>query len=96
DFGDLSENVVNFVRAFNPAPVAFAYLRGEPFKIYKAEKAEGAVGAAGVVLKTDGELLVGTKDGAVRLLSVQKAGGKRMDSADFLRGGNIAVGDGLE
>ncbi len=96
DFGDLSENVVNFVRAFNPAPVAFAYLRGEPFKIYKAEKAEGAVGAAGVVLKTDGELLVGTKDGAVRLLSVQKAGGKRMDAADFLRGGNIAVGDGLE
>ena len=69
---DGAEKIVNTVRAFNPAPVAFTYLNGEPFKIYSAEKRDIS-GAAGRVLVSDKELIVGAGENAVSLLRVCKA-----------------------
>ena len=91
DFTDGAELIVNKVRAFNPSPVAFTLLNGQPFKIYRALKAEGK-GACGEIISVDGGITVACKDGAVRLLSVQKAGGKVMDGAEFLRGNKIPAG----
>ena len=88
---DGAEKIVNTVRAFNPAPVAFTYLNGEPFKIYSAEKRDIS-GAAGRVLVSDKELIVGAGENAVSLLRVCKAGGKPMSAADFLRGNGIPAG----
>jgi methionyl-tRNA formyltransferase len=47
-------------------------------------------GAPGEVL--DDELLIGTGDGAVRLLRVQREGKAAQGPADFLRGFTLPVG----
>jgi len=87
-----SNKIVNQIRAFNPSPVAFTLLNGEPFKIYKAKVCD-KVGKAGEILSVDGELIVGTGNGSVSLLRVQKAGGNAMEIKDFLRGSKLSVGD---
>ena len=91
DWTDSAENIVNKIRAFNPAPLAYTLLNGEPFKVYIAEKTD-ACGDSGKVLFSDKELVIGTGDGSVKLIKVCKAGGKPMSAEDFLRGNAIAVG----
>ncbi len=95
DWTKTAEEVVNTVRAFNPAPVAFTFLNGEPFKIFTAEKSD-LKGEAGKILVSDKKIVVGTGDGAVSLLKVCKAGGKPMSAADFLRGNTLSVGTELK
>ena len=91
DWKDSAKKICNKIRAYNPAPVAYCYLNGNPFKIYSARISE-IVGQAGKVLKADNELVIGCGDGAVSLLNVQKAGGKPMNIVDFLRGNKFEVG----
>jgi methionyl-tRNA formyltransferase len=83
------------VRAFNPAPGAEANLAGEVLKIWAAEPAAGS-GRPGEVIRADGELVVACGDGALVLRDVQRAGGKRMATGDFLRGVQLSPGDVLE
>ena len=75
---------------------AYTLLNGEKVNIYRAEKAvltdeESAVlenAVVGEVLsdKPKRGLLVKCADGAVKLLEVQAAGGKRISGGDFLNG----------
>ena len=93
DWLDSAENICNKIRAFNPAPVAFVILDGNPFKIYAA-KPSPLKGECGKILKiNDKELVVGCLNGGVSLLEVQKSGGKPMDIKDFLRGNKFSVGE---
>ena len=83
------------VRAFNPAPCAFAVLEGAPLKVWAAEPAPGA-GAPGTVLEAvAGRLVVAAGQGALRLLEVQRPGGRRLAAAEFLRGSPLRAGDKL-
>ena len=91
DWARSAEEIVNAVRAFNPAPVAFTYLDGESFKIYEAEVCEKQ-GEAGKVIFSDDTIVVGAGRNSVVLKKVCKAGGKPMNSADFLRGNKLPVG----
>ena len=96
DFRKSAKEVVNLVRAMNPAPVAFAELDGQKINVYRAETAvltteeqevfEGA--ETGEVLSDSPKrgLLVKCLDKAVKLTEVQAAGGKRMGGGDFLNG----------
>lgn len=84
--------IYNKIRAFNPSPVAFTLLNGEPFKIYSAKLVE-ANGEAGEILKVDGELVVGCGSGALSLIKVQKCGGNALEIREFLRGSRLKVGD---
>ena len=88
-------NIFNKIRAFNPAPIAYCTLNGEPFKIYKAKTCE-MQGKSGEILKSDTELIVACGQGALSLLSVQKAGGKVMDIGSFLRGNKLTKGEILK
>ena len=94
DWNMPAETVVNQIRAFNPSPVAFTVFNGEPFKIYSAEVSD-IKGDAGVVLYSDGKLIVGAGENSVSLLKVCKAGGKPMAVSDFLRGNKVEVGTKL-
>ncbi len=81
------------VRAFRPAPGAFSVLRGEIVKIWRARAAEGS-GAAGTVLEPGDEaLLVACGEGALAVSELQRAGGKRLPAAAFLRGFPIGAGE---
>ncbi|MGI9216212.1 MAG: methionyl-tRNA formyltransferase [Hydrogenophaga sp.] len=83
------------VRAFNPFPGAGSAMDGEAVKVWSAHAdAAGAAGARpGQVLAADGHgIRVATGDGVLVLTELQRAGGKRLPVADFLRGFAIAPG----
>jgi methionyl-tRNA formyltransferase len=74
------------VRAFNPHPGASAQLDGRIIKVWTAEPVAGQ-GEPGLVLSAGGEgIVVACGSGALRLGELQRAGGKRLPVADFLRG----------
>lgn len=84
------------LRAFDPFPGAASALAGEPVKLWRAELASGAGpadAAPGTVLTAGpAGIEVATGDGVLRLTELQRAGGKRLGVADFLRGVAIAPG----
>lgn len=91
DWKDLAINVFNKVRAFNPSPVAYTFFNGEPFKVYECEFVDGE-GESGQVIKADKELIIACGKGAIKLKTVQKAGGKQMKASDFLLGNKLEKG----
>ena len=96
------------VRAFNPFPVAATALAGETIKVWAAHAQGAAVPAAraedaaagsapGQVLAADADgIRVATAAGVLVLTELQRAGGKRLPVADFLRGFPIVRGQVLD
>lgn len=95
DWKKSAVEIKNQIRAFNPAPVAYTTLNGEPFKIYQAEISDFC-GNAGEIISSDKELIIGCGKGALSLKKVQKSGGKPLLISDFLRGNKLDVGTILE
>lgn len=81
------------IRGLAPAPGAWCEVevggRMERLKLLGSTRAEGK-GAPGEIL--DERLTVGCATGAVRLTSVQRAGGKAVGAAEFLRGAKLGKG----
>jgi methionyl-tRNA formyltransferase len=74
------------LHAFNPFPGAVATLAGEPVKLWRGEAVK-AGGRPGQILAADGDgIVVACGEGALRLTELQKPGGRRLASADFLHG----------
>ena len=77
------------VRAYNPFPGAVVTLAGEPVKVWRGEVV-AARGQPGEVLAADADgIVVACGEGALRLTELQKPGGRRLTSADFLRGSSL-------
>ncbi len=98
-FAKTGKEIVDLVRGMNPAPVAYALLDGQTMNIYRAElyslqEGEGEGAANGEVLFDSPKkgLVVKCKDGAVRLLEAQLAGGKRLTGGDLLNGRKVRKG----
>lgn len=96
DFAKNAADVHNHIRGLAPFPGAWfeVEIGGKPerVKVLGSELAEGN-GPAGELLSDD--LLVACASGAVRLTRLQKAGGKPLPAADFLRGTPLARGTRL-
>ena len=98
DFKKTAQEIVNLVRAMNPAPVAYGEIEGNKINVYGAEKAEiseeekNAVCGEIVSESPKRGLIVKCKDGAVKLTQVQASGGKRMSGGDFLNGRKVRKG----
>jgi methionyl-tRNA formyltransferase len=85
------------IRAFNPFPGAAGVLDGQTLKFWRAEVLAGALPPAGAqagqVLAAGIEGVdIAAVDGVLRISRLQKAGGKALDAADFLRGFDIRPG----
>ena len=80
------EEVYARLRGVTPEPGAWALLDGERFKIHAARPATGLSLPAGVVAATEGRIQVGTGTTPLELLTVQPAGKRTMDAADWWRG----------
>lgn len=83
------------IRAFQPAPGASAQLGPTPIKIWQASVLAQAQAAAapGTVLKADAQGVdVATGSGVLRLLVLQKPGGKPLRADEFLRGFPLQAG----
>ena len=95
DWTRSSEAIDRQVRAFDPVPGAETRFQGESLKVWEVETATGR-GAPGTVLEAaGGRLVVASGDGAVRLVKLQRPGGKRLAAADFLRGAALQPGSVL-
>lgn len=92
DFSDTKENIINKIRAYNPWPVAFFEYKGQNIKVFMAKSDERA-GNIGEIICSDKELLIGCKNGSINVLTLQKAGGNKMNAVDFLRGNKILKGE---
>jgi methionyl-tRNA formyltransferase len=79
------------VRAFRPAPGAFAVLEGEPVKIWRAELLE-AEGEPGTLRVLDGKLVAACGEQALAITQLQRAGGRALSAAEFLRGRPLPPG----
>lgn len=96
DFSRPAGDVHNHIRGLSPFPGAWFELPvgGKPERVKvlaSARAGDTTAKAAGTVL--DDRLAVACGDGAaVRLVRLQKAGGKPLDAADFLRGTPVAAG----
>ncbi len=81
------------IRAFNPAPGAHTTWNGQILKIWQAEPVVAMSAAPGTVLQADNDgVIVAAGDGAIRLLELQRAGGKRLAPRQFLAGTPIDAG----
>jgi methionyl-tRNA formyltransferase len=79
------------VRALRPAPGATTRLGGEAVKIWRARVASQS-GEPGTVLEAGDAFLVACGEQALAIGELQRAGGKRLTAADFLRGQRVALG----
>lgn len=86
------------VRALTPWPGAFTPWthQGRPLflKLWKTEVVPDAAGAPGAVLRADkSDLLIACGQGALRVLELQREGGRRLNAAAFLAGHPVAPGE---
>jgi len=80
------------IRAFDPFPGCTAQLGDATLKLWRAEPA-GGNGSPGEILVVAPEgITVACGSDALRLVELQKPGGRRLASADFQRGFPLAAG----
>ncbi|MBX3650182.1 MAG: methionyl-tRNA formyltransferase [Burkholderiales bacterium] len=95
DWARPAVEIDRLIRAFNPVPGAHTLYDGQSLKIWQAEPVADITTNAdpGTVLQADaGTLLVATGEGGLRLLELQRAGGKRMAAQAFLAGVPLPAG----
>jgi len=97
DWSQSAVQIWNRLRAFTPWPGAFTYFQTEPkpqlLKIWKVEVVEERVGGAGEILSADkAGIVVGCGQGALRILELQREGGKRLPVEQFLTGFPLTAG----
>ena len=80
------------VRAFRPSPGAATFLGGEALKIWRGQPTEGS-GLPGKVLAADSHgIVIACGEGAFQVTELQRAGGRRLSAAEFLRGRSLEPG----
>jgi methionyl-tRNA formyltransferase len=96
DWREAATTIDRRVRAFNPFPAAAAQLNGEVIKLWRAvpEPSTNASHAGpGTVLSADAQgVRIACGEGVLCVTELQRAGGKRLAAADFLRGFPLTVG----
>lgn len=88
DFTQPASVLERKIRAFNPFPGAYGAIENVTIKVWRSElaKAPPSTLAGQLVLQQDQNLLVICGEGALRLLTLQKPGGKQMPTSEFLKG----------
>ncbi len=96
DFRLPAEQLLRRIQAFNPFPGAVAQLNGTPLKLWRA-RLDPASGKPGAILAADAQgIVVACAQGALRLLELQKPGGKRLEAAQFLQGFPLKAGQAFQ
>lgn len=105
DFRLHAQSLASRINGLFPWPSCFLMMAGQPIKIGLAEAAASGpteptadltVDKAGTVLGREGEALaVATGSGILRLLKLQRPGGKMLSAPEFLRGYPVPAGTPL-
>jgi len=97
DWRQPARAIWNRVRGLVPWPGAFTHLPEQPrlLKLWQAEVLEQR-GPPGQILQADKTgIIVGCGAGALRILALQREGGRRLSAAEFLAGHPMKPGDRL-
>jgi methionyl-tRNA formyltransferase len=94
---DDAETIARQVRAYNPWPMAYSYLDGQPLRIVEAEViGYGMAGEPGKIYlyggSEQGAFRVCAADSSVGIHAVQSPGGKIMSAAAYLNGHREVIG----
>jgi methionyl-tRNA formyltransferase len=99
DWREPAEVIARRIRAFDPFPGASAVLVSEPIKLWRGEPVPDAGGTGGpgtIVAASPEGIDVRCGQGLLRLTQLQRAGGKRLAVAEFLRGFDARPGMAFE
>jgi len=92
DWRDPAPLIERRLRAFDPTPGARGWIDGEQVKLWRGRVVAGT-GAPGMVLAAPPHrLVVACGEGALELLEMQRPGGRRVPTAEFLHARPIATG----
>ena len=94
DFNDEAVVIERLIRGMNPWPSAYTSFNGKTLKIWGADVIEKEYdGVPGEIVEIDKDsFVIKTGKGALKILSLQLEGKKRMDTDAFLRGVKIEKG----
>ena len=99
DWNEPAEKILNRLRAFTPWPGAFTFLKTEgKSQLLKISKAEVSAnnGQTGTVLSADKNgIVVACGKNALRILELQREGGRRLSVQEFLAGNPLKAGGSL-
>ncbi len=99
DWSQSAQTISQRVRAFDPFPGASTLLAGETLKIWAAEPGRAlaqAPQAPGKILAlAPSGIVVAALDSTLLITELQRPGGKRLASAEFLRGCPLQIGQVL-
>ncbi|MCD6051225.1 MAG: methionyl-tRNA formyltransferase [Verrucomicrobia bacterium] len=98
DWSQPARVLFNRIRGLTPWPGAFTFLAPEQklrlLKIWQTELVTDAGGQPGKVLQADKTgIVVACGEGALRIASLQREGGRRMTAAEFSAGQAVKAGD---
>ena len=100
DWNQPAQTILNRLRAFMPWPGAFTFLKAEPkphlLKIWKVETVEQSGRAGGILSANRNGILVACGQNALRILELQREGGRRLNAGEFLAGYPLKAGENLE
>lgn len=86
DWTKSASQIANLVRGLNPGPVAWTTFRGGRVRVLRAVPVEGRHDLQSGEVVAEDELLVGTGDGALRLLELQMPGKRPLEGSQVARG----------
>ncbi len=88
DWCGAARDIHNRVRALAPRPGAYTFMRGKRLKILRCavEEAPRRLEPGEILVSGDARMLVGAREGALRLLVLQPEGKRAMGAEEFLRG----------
>jgi methionyl-tRNA formyltransferase len=99
DFAQPADAIARRIRAFDPFPGATARIGGETVKFWRAQalpRGRGSVEAGTIVALDEHGIGVACGEGRLEVTQLQRAGGKRLAAADFLRGFALQPGQRFE
>lgn len=93
DWRKPAEEIERRIRAFNPAPGAWTRHEGVALKIWRAGVEHGVHAAPGSVCAAEpGGIVVACGAEGLRIIELQRAGGRRLTAGAFLSGFRLASG----
>lgn len=95
DFSKTAREIHNQIRGLSDWPCATAIMGEKRIKIYKSHIVENVKGTVGEIVDVDKFIVCCGDNNGIAVDEIQAEGGKRMKTADYLRGNKIEKGTKL-
>ncbi len=89
DFNKTSNEIFNLVRGMTPYPSSYMVINEKKYKVAKVSISDfDSPAEPGTIVKGggDGEILIKTLDGCIKIEQLQKPGGKMLNYKEFIKG----------